>query len=542
MASIIGTLGDDAITPAGVSGGVTGGIPSDADDTIIGLGGNDTIQGGSGHNSIAGGGGDDSVTGGYDYSADNRLYGGAGNDTLVGEGAADYSLAGAAVDVNLHTGIASSDGDGGSDTLIGLNGVYGSAFADRIVASSDGSGPHYFYGGAGNDTVMAGSLGDLLGGGAGNDVMRGRGLAIADYREAAGAVHVNLGEQRATSDGDGGCDILNDFYGVYGSGLDDRIVGSSQDDFLSGYGGNDTLIGLNSSLGDGGEALDGGDGDDLLRGGNGDDLLMGGNGRDVLHGGADNDAMWGDSGNDILFGGEGNDFINSGGFEDNNFNQLYGGVGDDSLSPGGRNDTLRGGDGNDTAYYLHSFDSGLIINLSSGSASGENVQNSLFGIENAFGTNFYDDRIIGNALANSLSGWGGRDHLIGNAGADTLTGDQGEEYASIVGGEDTLRGGDGDDRLFGGRRDDRLVGGAGLDRFVYRERNGGDVIADFENGIDTIEIGGYGAALDSFADLDIRQVGANAQVFLSTSAPLAGVIILPNFDMGDLDATDFSFI
>jgi hypothetical protein len=44
MATIYGTSGKDTITPSGVSSGVTGGIPSDADDTIYGYD-DDTIDG-----------------------------------------------------------------------------------------------------------------------------------------------------------------------------------------------------------------------------------------------------------------------------------------------------------------------------------------------------------------------------------------------------------------------------------------------------------------------------------------------------------------
>jgi Ca2+-binding RTX toxin-like protein len=59
MAIIIGTSGDDTITPAGVSGGVTGGIPSNDADIISGLGGNDLIDGGGGADTLIGGAGDD---------------------------------------------------------------------------------------------------------------------------------------------------------------------------------------------------------------------------------------------------------------------------------------------------------------------------------------------------------------------------------------------------------------------------------------------------------------------------------------------------
>lgn len=60
------------------------------------------------------------------------------------------------------------------------------------------------------------------------------------------------------------------------------------------------------------------------------------------------------------------------------------------------------------------------------------------------------DRLIGNVLANSLDGRGGKDVLIGDLG------------------NDTLRGRSGNDRLDGGEGADLIIGGGGADRFIYR--------------------------------------------------------------------------
>jgi Ca2+-binding RTX toxin-like protein len=69
---------------------------------------------------------------------------------------ADYSNAPAKVVVNLATGTA-QNGFGGTDTLIGIHSVIGSAFADTIT------------GGGSTDTLDGGGGGDSLIGGAGND-------------------------------------------------------------------------------------------------------------------------------------------------------------------------------------------------------------------------------------------------------------------------------------------------------------------------------------------------------------------------------------
>ncbi|MGQ9372163.1 calcium-binding protein, partial [Azospirillum sp. A39] len=56
---------------------------------------------------------------------------------------------------------------------------------------------------------------------------------------------------------------------------------------------------------------------------------------------------------------------------------------------------------------------------------------------------------------------------------------------------DALYGGMGDDALDGNQGADTLWGGAGADRFVIRHpAEGGDVIADFETGLDHIVIVG----------------------------------------------------
>ncbi|GMG83907.1 hypothetical protein LNKW23_31210 [Paralimibaculum aggregatum] len=88
-------------------------------------------------------------------------------------------------------------------------------------------------------------------------------------------------------------------------------------------------------------------------------------------------------------------------------------------------------------------------------------------------------RLGGDEADNLLVGSTGRDLILGEGGDDTLEGSAGD---------DQLEGGDGADRLDGGAGDDLLYGGAGADVFVFVE-GGDDVIADFEAGIDSLEIG-----------------------------------------------------
>jgi serralysin len=87
--------------------------------------------------------------------------------------------------------------------------------------------------------------------------------------------------------------------------------------------------------------------------------------------------------------------------------------------------------------------------------------------------------------------YSGIERVIGSAtGADTLVGDDIANRLSGLGGADTLRGGIGADRLIGGEGADTLKGGTGGDFFRFNARaEGGDSIVDFEAaGDDVIEI------------------------------------------------------
>ncbi len=175
--------------------------------------------------------------------------------------------------------------------------------------------------------------------------------------------------------------------------------------------------------------------------------------------GTGNDTISGLGGNDQLSGLAGNDV-------------LLGGTGNDTLLGGAGADTLDGGEGNDTADL--SDRGSLRISLSGSTAAdvrvGTRVEDSIVNIENVRGGNG-NDRITGDALANTLNG---------GLGSDTLTGG---------GGKDSLIGGDGDDRLSGGASVDRLDGGTGSDTFVLSTTAAArDNIVNFVSGEDILEV------------------------------------------------------
>jgi len=149
-------------------------------DVINGLGGDDELFGNAGNDTLNGGDGGD------------ILVGGAGNDTLNGGGGngvdtADYWGVKAGVTVNLVTGKA-NDGEGGTDTLNGIENVRGTDFRDEIIGDqasnflngnagadhlSGNGGNDILSGGDGSDTILGGSGEDKITGGKGADIMTG---------------------------------------------------------------------------------------------------------------------------------------------------------------------------------------------------------------------------------------------------------------------------------------------------------------------------------------------------------------------------------
>lgn len=91
---------------------------------------------------------------------------------------------------------------------------------------------------------------------------------------------------------------------------------------------------------------------------------------------------------------------------------------------------------------------------------------------------------------NSLrhEGGSGTDILQGGIFSEELIGRGGRDFLFGHGGKDLLNGGKGRDTLNGGKGNDRLKGGAGQDRFVFEKRDGNDVVLDFEDDVDQIEI------------------------------------------------------
>lgn len=112
-------------------------------------------------------------------------------------------------------------------------------------------------------------------------------------------------------------------------------------------------------------------------------------------------------------------------------------------------------------------------------------------IENATGGDGWD-QIDGNATNNVLLGGRGADGIRGNSGNDQVRGEGGNDKLSGGWGKDKVFGGGGRDIVVGNQGNDVLVGGKHADTFVFREGYDRDLIRDFRNDLDVIDLTDFG--------------------------------------------------
>ncbi|MEL7086486.1 MAG: CAP domain-containing protein [Cyanobacteria bacterium J06597_1] len=161
-----------------------------------------------------------------------------------------------------------------------------------------------------------------------------------------------------------------------------------------------------------------------------------------------------------------------------------------------------------------------------------------------------NDVFQGSAKNDQFFGKGGNDRLSGGGGNDTLGGGNGNDRLLGENGNDFMKGGQGNDRLLGGRGNDRLlgnggddlldgqsgrntlVGGAGRDRFKVSRSNGPDLIQDFQNGQDRIDLAGG----LTFQGISLRKSGKNVSIIDGSGETIA---ILANTQLSQLNAADF---
>lgn len=482
-------------------------------------------------NRLDGGAGNDTLDGG---AGNDTLIGGTGADLLVGNAGADtadYSGSAAPVNVvlNLSTvvnpalAVASSGGDAQGDRLLLVENVIGTAGADTIT---------------GNDAaniIAGGRAADILDGGAGSDT--------ADYRTSAKAVQVNLGVL-VQAGGDAQGDRLTSFENAFGSSESDTLTGNAGDNLFRTGGGADIVDGgANGAAGDTLDYIESLVGVTVALSATGETIGIGGHAEGDRIRGIEN--LFGSALNDILTGSDAN-------------NLLRGDAGADRID---------GGAGIDTVDYATST-AGVTVLLGGLVSGGHATGDVLLNIENVNGS-IFDDRLGGNAAANTLIGGagidtadysdatgpvqlairpdgiigqggpgaagdrlGGIENLVGSAFDDLLIGDVAIPGAPVVatdnvfeglagndqlrggGGNDTLLGGIGNDRLFGEAGNDILDGGDGfIDLLIggdgideYRNATGIDYVAGYQAG-ETIRLSSLGDTSASITLVDLSAIG-----------------------------------
>ncbi|MDO9233516.1 MAG: hypothetical protein Q8N02_00535 [Methylotenera sp.] len=487
--NLLGSAFDDVLIGNNAINILNGGA---GNDVLEGLGGADAFTGGSGNDTVSyahsiagvtadlsgtfagtndasgdqffgienltGSNFDDSL---YGDGNDNILDGGLGTNLLNGGGGFDtasYLSATGAVTITLTGGGAGNiTGAGRTDTLVSIERVIGSSFADTINGSA---GDDWIDGGLGADTINAGG---------GNDTI--------SFASATGGRTVVLN----TSSSDG--KVLSNFENLYGSAFGDVLTGDGNNNVIEGGLGNDVLDGAGGV-------------DTVSYSLAASAVSVNISGASVLGvavnastGGADNDTLsnfeniTGSAFNDVLIGDAGNNVINSG-------------DGDDLLIGGAGADTLIGGNGTDTVSYVNAL-SGISVTINGVGTLGDANGDVLTGIENLIGSAF-DDVITGDGGNNVIDGGLGIDIIDGGAGIDTITyltaasavtvnlgnagvnatGGAGNDtltnFENIIGSNfnDTLTGDGSANTIEGGLGDDVLNGAGGVDTVSYENASG----------------------------------------------------------------------
>jgi len=395
----------------------------------------------------------------------------------------------------------------GNDTLRGFFGndvLFGEQGDDRFEG---GRGNDTFYGGAGNDVFNLEQLQD-------NDVVTDfvRGQDKIDLR------NLNINDWATlqlliSNDGQNNALITTFFNGDQSQikllNINPNLLQAS--DFIF------NTVNLN-------QTIDGTNSPDQLFGGLGNDTLRGFFGNDVLFGEQGDDRFEGGRGNDTFYGGAGNDVFNLEQLQDNDVVTDFV-QGQDKIDIRNLNindwatlQLLISNDGQDNALITTFF-------------NGDQSQIKLLNINpNLLQASDFIFNTVN--LNQTIDGTNSPDQLFGGLGNDTLRG---------FFGNDVLFGEQGDDRFEGGRGNDTFYGGAGNDVFNLEQLQDNDVVIDFVQGQDKIDIRSLNISDWATLQLLISNDGQNNALITTFFNGDQSQIKLNNINPNLLQASDFIF-
>ena len=561
--SIDGGAGADTVIAGDANNRISGGA---GNDVLHGGTSDDQLNGGAGADALYGGGGDDTfyVTSIADVAVGEVYDGGAGFDELRMEGGTEYDLTSFAVTgfealhgtgaivsgamlanisrVNLYalTVITAGTFSFGSDSYLptlnladGRNTVTiasatatvnGGAGRDTITVIGDDYNWAALHGNGGSDTLTGGMGNNLLDGGTGGDAMAG-GFGDDSY-------YVDTTLDTLTETANAGTDSVYTSLGTYAlgthfenlwgtSGAGQKLTGNALANQISGGSGNDTL--------------NGGGGADILIGGYGNDLYLAVTAEDSV-------TEYGDAGIDEVRTAIADYTL---GYEIENLrgtsaagqalrgnhlnNAITGGAGNDLLDGGAGADTLRGGAGNDV-YFADAPADKALEGLDKGTDEVRTSSQSFTlgaNLENLTGLGF-NQTLVGNNLANVITGGAGNDILNGVGGADTMAGGIGDDVYFVDNAGDTVTevAGNGIDQVWSSAS---YTLGANVEGLVL---TGGSAVSGTGNGLDNVLLGngaanalsGGGGADLLFGDAgrDTLTGGSGADVFAFVGGDFGG--------------------
>ena len=342
----------------------------------------------------------------------NTLYAGAGNNILNGSSGTDtvsYLYATSAIQLSLANTTAQVTSGSGSDTLLNIENLTGSAYGDTLSGNTStntldgGVGNDSMIGGLGDDVYFVDVVGDMLI----ENANEGMDTVNTSITYTLGANVENLTLLDGTTTNGTGNDLDNV---LTGNNAANSLNGSTGADTMTGDDGSDTYYVDNS-------------GDSVVE----TNATAASGGTDLVHSYLSAYTLGTNVENGrILASGTAN---------------LTGNTLSNTLYAGAANNILNGSSGTDTVSYLYAT-SAVQLSLANTTAqvTGGSGSDTLLNIENLTGS-AYGDTLSGNASANTLNGGTGADTMTGGSGNDTY-------YVDNVLDSVIENSGDGTDRVY----------------------------------------------------------------------------------------------